>query len=1202
MARPSNREQLVAELSRARKAKGLSIRNASALIGLPASTLQGWFEGKHLPTQALTPKFLDLLVHLGLISSDDDRAGWASTLDALRSVRLVAEAPYAGLRPYRADQATLYFGREKSLAHLVEACLRPSDEDTSRIVILLGESGSGKSSLLAAGLIGQETAGQGALSHLKPVRVTPAEVESIQASPVPTLLVVDQFEDLDQLEPDTQRDVMQRLSHLPPHTVCVLGLRADAIGLAMRDEWLAQDLSTPVVLGPVSSDAFVRIIEQPALRHGRSVTPELTQLLLRDIYAYGEPAPGVVLPLLSSALRRCWEDADGSTLTPTDYLATGGLWAALDQEADEIYEPFSPEEQRLARRLLLSLFNVDGAAALRRRIAASALSPALLAVAEPFIASRILTRNDDHIEVAHDALLLHWKRLADWVEEARTTLLLGRRIHLAAQLWDEGGRTSDALMPAEAQLWRTWAESGESTVLSMKERAFIDASCELGEATVVEQARTISRIRRRQMIALVAGGLAVVMAIAALTAFLRSEDFRRKGEATTAAAQSRQVALISDEVRSTSVNLAGQLSVASMSLDDNVQSRSSVLTSAAADVPVRAVGPTGNTMLALTPDGTTIVRADSAGDLSIWRGGDLRDTPEKFASGGGQLYALSLKQVQGHILVAVGGQQTAAVWDITSTPRKLVEFGQDTVGYSATWQESTVLIGTLEGTVRRFELRDLANPVSLPELSIGEKTQVSAVAANGNWILASGRRDRIEVFGADGSSHEPLASPGTVLTLSASPDGSAFLSGSTLREARLWDGATLAKGTGIATEAGVNSATHLGDTLLIAGGFGAVGEYNASGQLLRTFPGRSVVTSVAAGGHMVAVGSTEGETTAWSIPDDQVILRSPEGVAHYDVIRSRAGLLIGTLDGAVMMARSGAGWKQLPVDPAPDGSGYNPYYSIDAAGDLLVNQTRDGNLVTLGLRDGRYRVLHQQPMATGLVDIQLSPDGRYLVVGYRGKAGSPVYRASDGGWTLVGNLASWPSSSAFNADGTLFVAMTIEGKGFNLWSVDEGGFSLVSSQGTQHDVVPISFAFAPDGTMAIGDDAGVVTLYDVSDPRSPRAATSLGDARSSLSQLQFSEDGNRLLAASRSGVLWVWARTHGSWTLDLMLRPGGDSVTGVDLFDGRFVISLDDGRTVSWEDDPAEARTAMCARFGSRLDAAEWERLVPGVPFVDGCA
>lgn len=1202
MARPGTREQLVADLSRARKAQGISIRNASTLVGLPASTLQGWFEGKHLPTQALTPKFLDLLVHLGLITSDEDRTKWAATLASIRSIRLVSEAPYAGLRPYRADQAMLYFGREKSLAKLVEACLRPSDDDTSRIVVLLGESGSGKSSLLAAGLIGRETAATGGLAQLKPIQVTPAEVATVQLSPAPTLLVVDQFEDLDQLDPDAQREAMQRLSQLPDNTVCVLGLRADAIGLAMRDEWLAQDLSTPVVLGPISREAFVRIIERPALKHGRTVAPELTQLLLRDIYAYGEPAPGVVLPLLSSALRRCWEEAAGSALSPTDYLATGGLWAALDQEADAIYEAFTPQEQRSARRLLLSLFNVDGAAALRRRIATSALNTDLLAVAEPFIASRILTRIDDHIEVAHDALLLHWKRLADWVEEARATLLLGRRIHLAAQLWDEGGRTSDALMPAEAQLWRAWADSGESTVLSMTERAFIDASCELGEATVVEQARTISRIRRRQTMALVAGGLAVVMAVAAIAASIRSEDFRRRGEATTAAAQSRQVALISDEVRPTSTNLAGQLSAASMALDDNVQSRSSVLTSAASDVPARVVGPTGNTMLAFTRDGALAVRADSEGNLSIWRGGNLHATPEKVASGGGQLYALSLRETGGRVLAAVGGQQSAAVWDLTDAPRKLVEFGQDTVGYSATWQGEVALIGTLEGTVRRYDLTTPSTPSALPELTLGEKTQVSAVAANDDWILASGRRDRIEVFAADGTSHSPLPAPGTVLTLSTSPDGSAFLSGSTLREASVWDGSTLVKGVSIVTEAGINAASHLGDTLLIAGGFGSVEQYDTSGQLLKTFPGRSVVTSVAAGGNLIAAGSTEGETTAWTVPDGHVILRSPEGVVHYDVIRSRAGLLIGTLNGAVMMARSDSGWEPMPVDPAPDGSGYNPYYAINAAGDVLVNQSRDGNLVTLALRDGRYRVLHQQPMATGLVDIQLSPDGRYLVLGYRGKAGSPVYRAGEGGWTLIGNLASWPSSSSFNADGSLFVAMTIEGKGFNLWSVGDDGFDLVTSQGTENGVVPISFAFAPDGTLAIGDDAGVVTLYDLSDPRSPRATTSLGDARSSLSQMQFSEDGSQLLAASRSGVLWVWVRDGEGWTLDLMLRPGGDNVTGVDVFDGRFVISLDDGRTVSWEDDPDVAKDTMCAQFGAPLTQAEWDRLVPGAPFVDGCS
>ncbi len=1201
MQSPGSREELVALLAKARKARGISIRRASTLVALPASTVQGWFEGKHLPTHALTPKFLELLGHLGLTADDDAEERWLGTIAALRTMRTIAETPYAGLGPYTPDQANLYFGREQSLRKLVEACLRPTQDDAARVVFLLGESGSGKTSLLAAGLIGGETAPGGALHHLKPMRIGPGDIATMKVPTAPTLLVVDQFEDLDRLDSAAQREAMARLSALPASVVCVIGLRADAIGLAMRDEWLSRDLSSPVVLGPVSQECYVRIIEQPSLRHGRSVSPELTQLLLRDIKAYGEPAAGVVLPLLSSVLRRCWENSSGGVLTPADYFTTGGLWSALNREADSIYESFSPAQQETARRLLLSLLNVDGTAALRRRIPVAALTPEMASVAEPFVASRILLRIDEQLEVAHDALLLHWRRLAEWVEGAQATLLLGRRIHLAAQLWDEGGRTRDALMPAEAQLWRAWADSDEATVLSRAEHDFIDASCAEGEAALVEQRHTISRIRRRQNIALVAGGLAVAMAVAAVFASFRSEDYRRQGEATTRAAQSRQIALISDEVRSTSANLAGQLSVAAYALDDNVQTRSSVLTSAAAGVPARATGPTGNTMVAVSADARLIVRAASDGVISIWRDGTLTPAPTTVHSDGAQLFALSLRQSGGSDQVIVGGQRTAAVWDITDKPRKLTEFGADTVGYSASWQGDVAMVGTLEGTVRRVDLSDPETPKRLPDLTIGAETAVTGLASNDRFVLAGGRRDRIEVFDRSGAALAPLSISGTVLGMAASPDGDQFVAGSTAREATLWDGATLRRLLTVPTSSVVNSVAHLGDSLLVAGAFGAVEEYDTTGGLLGTFPGRSTVTSVSGSGASVVAGSSEGETSQWGRPDLGAILNSPEGVIHYDVIRSDAGLLIGTDGGAVMMTDTPRGWEPIPIEPAPGGARYNAYYAIDAAGERLVNQTDAGELVTLTLRDGTYRVTGTQPMPTGLVDIQLSPDGNLLAVGYRGQAGYRLYRADQHGWSEVERLDGWPSSSSFNADGTMFACMTHDGKGFNLWQVDGETPRLVSTSPSDRDTVPISFSFAPDGALAIGDDAGIVAIYDLAEPSSPRRTALLGDARSSLSQLQFSEDGGQLLAASRSGDLWVWQRGQRDWTLNLMLRPGGDMVTGVDTFAGKFVMSLDDGRTVAWEDDPVVARGQLCAGFGAPLTEEEWQRLVPGVAFIDGC-
>ena len=267
----------------------------------------------------------------------------------------------------------------------------------------------------------------------------------------------------------------------------------------------------------------------------------------------------------------------------------------------------------------------------------------------------------------------------------------------------------------------------------------------------------------------------------------------------------------------------------------------------------------------------------------------------------------------------------------------------------------------------------------------------------------------------------------------------------------------------------------------------------------------------------------------------------------------------------------------------------------------LVNQSEGGQLVTLAFDGEGYRVSHAQPLPTGLIDLQMSPDGTLLTLGYRNKADFQLFRADDRGWSKVATLDGWPSSSAFSADSSLFVGMTLDGKGYNVWRVSGDGATRLAERRTTDAAVPIRFAFAPDGTLALGDDAGEVTLYDMSDPAAPRASFLLGDARASLSQLQFDDAGEQLIAASRAGTVWVWSREGKGWSLYLTLRPGQDNVMGVEAYEGEIVMSMDDGRTVAWEDDPATARDAMCGTFGDPLTDQEWERLVPGVEFVDGC-
>lgn len=1200
MLPPKSRGTLVECLRVARSENNLSIRRAATLAKVPASTAQGWFEGRHLPTPALMPSFITLLGALGLAKTPEQREAWHRAVTDLRSNDVIEESPYVGLRSYTADEGDVYVGRERAYESLVQACLRPD----AQVVVVVGDSGSGKSSLLAAGLVGRGCAPSGPLAHLEPVTVRVPELRVFEPGGQPTLLVLDQFEEAEQLPADELAAVFVRLESLPENVTCVVALAADSFGFALRDEAFAKHLESPVLVGPLTTTEYTRIIEEPAGRHGRRVSPELVQLAIRDLHLYGEPSPGTTLPLLSSALRRCWQHASGTTIERDDYLATGGLWSALHDEAESVYDSLSPEQQVLARRLLLSMVHVDDEHVLRRSVDGDALSPEIEPIVDAFLSARLMNRAENQVGISHDALLSRWERLAGWVEDEQASLLIARRIRMAAALWDEGGRAKEALMPVEAELWSTWAQSEDAPLLSPQENEFISASMDLSAEQQREQQHTISRIRVRQRVAIVAAAVAGAMALASLVTLQQSNHYRQVAEEATRTSQSRQIALIADEVRSATPNTAGQLSTAAYSIADTVQSRSAVLKSAGAPMPMRLIGPTGNTLVGHSAQHGVVVRGDGQGMLTVWAEGDLAATPRQLPTGGGQTFALAVADVAGRALALVGGQQTAGVWDVTGDPVKLGEFGVDTVTYSAAWRDGTVLFGTLDGQIRRVDFTDPEAPVELAPLELGEEVLVSALATSSEWIVAGGRRDRLELFSTDGAPMGHLEIEGTASFVANSPAGDEFLVASRSNNATLWSalGGELTLLGRMDLPEVAHSALHVGDRLFVAGSFGEIREYGRDLQLRATYPERSAVVSLDELDGLLVAGGTGGATTVWDPASDTTILRAPEGVGLYDIIHGDDVLLIGTsAGGRVVTATDDGGWRELPVEAAPDGADYTYYYAISPDGQVLVNQTDAGDLITLDRVGAQFVATNSIPAQETLSDLRLSPTGRFLALGYGGSANYTLLERTGEGWERIVEVDSWPAGCAFSPDETLFAAMNRDGTGVTIWDLAAPVPMQVSKIQLEDDVIPSGLSFSPTNNLAVGDNRGEISIYSLKDPTSPDHVAKLSDARSSLAQVSYSRDGSRLLAASREGQLWVWQVNREDIELDLQLTPGTGAVMGSAWFRGQIIISVNDGRTVAWPGDAAGAAAELCSRFGERLTEDEWLRLVPGVEPTDGC-
>lgn len=494
-------------------------------------------------------------------------------------------APYKGLLRFDERDAPLFFGRERASEQIVQLLER------ERLLAVVGASGSGKSSIVRAGLIPllkSRTAKRWRTYVLTPTADPMAALSELARQPVDAsmanlassvrkrargadaiLIVVDQFEELFTLchdEEQRQAFIDQLLSAAadsgePPIRVLIT-LRADFYARlapypALRDA-VAQ---RQVYVGPMEPEDLRRAIEEPASRNGWLIAPGLVDLLLRDVGR--EPGN---LPLLSHALLETWRRRRGKTLSLRGYFEAGEVSGAIARTADRVYGRLSDEQRASVRQIMLRLTEVGEEAATRRRAELNELIPhgasadVANTVLRRLVDARLVTVDEGNAEVAHEALIREWPLLREWLSEDREGLRTHRQLTDAAREWLSMGRDDSALYRgARLATAHEWA-AANAGVLNELEQAFLDASTELEQREEIEreeqrqreleaaqraaeaerrraedQASSARRLRRRAVVLGVTGVLALVAAVAAV--FL---GFQAQASATRA--QARELA------------------------------------------------------------------------------------------------------------------------------------------------------------------------------------------------------------------------------------------------------------------------------------------------------------------------------------------------------------------------------------------------------------------------------------------------------------------------------------------------------------------------------------------------------------------------------------------------------------------------------------------------------------------------------------
>jgi WD40 repeat protein/DNA-binding SARP family transcriptional activator len=1032
-----------------------------------------------------------------------------------------AGAPYVGLRTFEEVDADRFFGRDADVSRLLDRL-----EDT-RLLAVLGPSGSGKSSLVRAGLVPALRAG--ALPGADTWRI---EVLRPGADPNGalrivldaggadhdrrSLVVVDQLEEVFVLAPEAERrpflDAVTHLASSPDEdVVVVVTLRSDLYPSLAEHPRLA-DLASAhqYLVTPLDEVGLAEAVEGPARHAGLALQPRLTETILRDVAR--RPA---ALPLLQQALLELWRRRSGHTLTLDGYRDAGGIEAAIARWAETVWHALDDDDRAVARRVLLRLTRPGvGTEDSRLLVPVDQLPTApaevgqVEAVVNRLVEARVLTTGtapgggERLVELSHEALLRGWPRLRGWVDEDRAGLLVHRRLTDTAHEWDRRDRDPALLyrggLLAEAAAWA----DREAAAPNELERGFLEAS------TAAVRAEEHRRVRRLQLtvVALLLG----VLATGALALFGFAQASRSASQQRIATARELASAAVADldADAERSVLLALEAVGATREADGTVTRQAEEALHRAV-LAHRTVGriDRGGPSLALTPDGSAVAIVDD-GDVHLVA---TDGTPLRTFDAGTERMSAVAIDGEGRRLAAGGEGGVVRVWalDGDGPAQELRDGPLGTQGLAFSPDGRSLGAGGLDGAVRVWDLGAVDEP---PRRYTGYPWGVFDVAftTDGERLVVGGDDSAAWVF--DVATERVTLLRGhlwAVTGLAVSPDGATIATASSDGTARTWDAAT--------------------------------------GDPRSVFPSLAPVVSVAFDptGDQLAIGASDGSILVFESDTARPILHLGGHAAPVeDVSFAPDGdhLVSTSTDGTTRRWNVGVGGgRDWLTAPSADRRFATVTFSPD--GRWFAVPTDEPNGVTLYDRETgavRARLIGHD---TGVTGVTVSPDGRSVV----GTAAAGAFWSDDVG---AGDVPVWDVASG------------------QLRTLLRG-----------HGDLPSAVAFAPDGReVATIDQAGVVRTWDLGTGERTSTSSALGYTGIGLT---YDTDGWVGLISHNDGVVELWH--EGADTPSRRLIGHTARASAVDVGVGRLVTaSQADGTARVW-DPTTGALLATVAGHGAPL-------------------
>lgn len=1070
--------------------------------------------------------------------------------------------PYKGLRPFQEADAPDFFGRQALIEVLLDRLapadlLSESQPLDGRFLAIVGPSGSGKSSLIKAGLLPALSQGRlpgsekwliiemlpesdpwdeleiGLLRKARrphdgfaePLRrdergLIRAARMALTGGDDILLLVIDQFEELFTLVED-QTEVERFLSAIytavtdPRSPVRVIvGLRADFYDRPLIHPEFSRLLDKGVqIVTPLSTLELEQAILGPAERSGVEMESGLLSEIIADIY--GQPGG---LPLLQYALTDLFEHREGRTLTRKAYASIGGVRGALGRRAEQIYSGLTAAGQAAAQQIFLRLTSVgEGSEDTRRRVSLSELHTLFPrpGLSEPpevvtqftrtFSQARLLSFDRDPvtlsptIEVAHEALFREWSRLHEWLETNRADLRMQRLLHTASAEWTGADRdTSFLLHGARLDQFAGWSANAR-LALTQDEQAFLSAS--LAE----QQRQAAQEDARRQHELVTAQTLAEAERQRAETEQRRAED-----QTHAAARLRRQAAYLALALLVAAVlgGMAGMFAYRA-NRDARIATSRELANAAVNNL---AVDPERSLLLALYGlNAADTLEARNALRQSL----PAQHQVKSFVAHDSTVTGLAFSP-DGKLLASASSDSTAKIWNAQT--------------------------GELMSTVTPFdkEIWDVAFSPDGNFLAVSSLTQVAIVNPKTGVPLyfLKGKEVGWQVGFDLGVGHIDFSPDGTRLAV-ANLDG---------------------------TPAVVDLSTRA---------------------VIRTFSGNEAIcktVDLSPDGRLLAVGCDDGVVRVWDAATGKLEYEHIQpGEIWLGIHFSPDGSqLAAASEGSSLVVWDSVSSEELMRLARPETGGFRGVlWSPD--GKSLATPCYDGVTRIWDAAAGMM-LLNLPGHVSTVAAIALSPDGARLATGGVDKS-IKVWDTGPGKEYLTINTGANYTRVDFNSDGSQLVTSN-SGGAPQIWDAATG--ALLRTLPGIEPVRPLtSIVYSPDGKrVAAGSGDGFATIWD---SETGQIALSWKAHTNTIAGIDFSRDGKRLVTSSNDGYVTVWDAATGQslvkfdghvkhaaspqflFVFDVAFSPDGTRVASAgydgavrvwDASNGQEIFSVSDGKAL----------------------------------------